>query len=102
MEKWYKVAESSTELFQSDLPVKEVNGKRICFSKVNNNIVAFSDQCPHAGGKLSQGYVDALGNIVCPLHRYKFRLTNGYNCSGEGYHLKTFAVKEDNGIWVAC
>jgi 3-phenylpropionate/trans-cinnamate dioxygenase ferredoxin subunit len=98
--KWYKVAESKAELFQNNLASVMVNGKHICFAMHQDALFAFTDKCPHAGGKLSSGYVDAMGNVVCPLHRYKFTMKNGYNCSGEGYFLKTYPVKEDDGIWV--
>ncbi len=102
MEKWFKVAESRAELFQQPLPVHSINGRQVCFAQHNGNIYAFQEKCPHAGGSLSAGYIDALGNIVCPLHRYKFSLSRGYNVSGEGYYLKTYPVKEEDGIWLQC
>lgn len=98
--RWYKVAESRAELFQTTLPVHKIDGKSIGFALHNEEVFAFQDKCPHAGGRLSGGFVDVLGNIVCPLHRYKFNLKRGYNSSGEGYFLKTYPVKEDDGIWV--
>ena len=42
-----------------------------------------------------------IGNIVCPLHRYKFSLTNGRNTSGEGFYMKTFPVEmREEGLYV--
>jgi nitrite reductase/ring-hydroxylating ferredoxin subunit len=99
---WIKIAASRNELFQSTLPVHIVNGLHICFAEHKGVLYAFQDKCPHAGGKMSAGFVDALGNIVCPLHRYRFSLSRGYNVSGEGYYLKTYPVKEEDGIWVQC
>ncbi len=58
-----------------------------------DNLYACTATCPHAGGILGEGYVDVLGNIVCPIHRYKFSLRNGQNTSGEGYYLKTYPVE---------
>jgi 3-phenylpropionate/trans-cinnamate dioxygenase ferredoxin subunit len=50
---------------------------------------------------MANGTVDALGNIVCPLHRYKFSMVNGRNVSGEGYHLKTWKVEwREDGVWI--
>lgn len=50
---------------------------------------------------MADGYVDALGNIVCPLHRYRFNPFNGRNTSGEGYYLKTFLTEErEDGLYV--
>ena len=62
---------------------------------------ACASQCPHAGGQMADGHIDALGNIVCPLHRYKFSLQNGGNVTGEGYFLKTYPVEiREEGIFI--
>ena len=100
---WYKVAESEAELAFADnnIAVVAIKEKKICIGKHNNELFAFAYGCPHAGGILAEGYIDALGNIVCPIHRYKFNLQNGRNTSGEGYHLKHWPVeKRADGIYV--
>ena len=101
---WYKIAESAAELFP-DGPEKlaevEAGGKDICVALVKGKIKACAYQCPHAGARMSFGYLDTLGNIVCPLHRYKFSLENGRNVSGEGYFLKTYAIEErEDGVFI--
>jgi nitrite reductase/ring-hydroxylating ferredoxin subunit len=100
---WHKIADSIAEInFSSDgLTEIEVAGKKICLGLHNNIIHACVDKCPHAGGELAEGYLDASGNIVCPLHRYKFDMQNGRNISGEGYYLKTYPVEIRNeGVFV--
>ena len=78
-----------------------IAGKKICIISDGKNIHACTALCPHAGGTLAKGYVDALGNIVCPVHHYRFSLSNGRNTSGEGYHLKTYKVEErEDGIYI--
>jgi 3-phenylpropionate/trans-cinnamate dioxygenase ferredoxin subunit len=44
---------------------------------------------------MADGWIDALGNVVCPLHKYRFELQRGRNVSGEGYRLKTYPVRQD-------
>jgi len=100
---WHKIAESESELIfnSKHLLELEVEGKKICISKQGEKIQACAAKCPHAGGKMALGHIDALGNIVCPLHRYKFDLKNGRNTSGEGYFLKTFPIEvRENGVFV--
>lgn len=100
---WYKIAETA-----ADFPWREnqlceitVKGKTICVAKQGGNILACAHKCPHAGGRLASGFMDALGNVVCPLHRYKFSLTNGRNTSGEGYYLKTYPIEQRaDGIYI--
>jgi 3-phenylpropionate/trans-cinnamate dioxygenase ferredoxin subunit len=49
---------------------------------------------------MSNGFIDPLGNIVCPLHRYKFSMETGRNTSGEGYFLKTYPIElREDGIY---
>jgi nitrite reductase/ring-hydroxylating ferredoxin subunit len=101
--KWHKIADSIEEvgLFSEGMTEIEVGGKRICVVLNRESLYACVAKCPHAGGNMSHGYVDALGNIVCPLHRYKFSLTKGRNVSGEGYFLKTYPIeRRDNGIFI--
>jgi 3-phenylpropionate/trans-cinnamate dioxygenase ferredoxin subunit len=100
---WHKIAKDITEInFSSNgLAELKVNGRVICVGTYKNEIFACTQKCPHAGGELANGYIDTVGNIVCPLHNYKFNLKNGRNVSGEGYFLKTFSVeKREDGIYV--
>ncbi len=100
---WHKIAESMAEIEFSanNLAELEVNGKKICLGKHDDKLFACTQKCPHAGGILADGYIDALGNLVCPLHRYKFNPQNGRNISGEGYFLKTFLVEaREDGVFI--
>lgn len=79
-----------------------VGGRHVCLLLLNKVVLAFSPTCPHAGARLCEGWVDARGDVVCPAHGYRFSPRNGMNRSGEGYRLKTFAVKVDGeAIFVA-
>ncbi len=101
--KWHKLAENISEINFSDNGLTEIKvaDKIICIAFRNNSVTACTQKCPHAGGTLSGGFIDAMGNIVCPLHRYKFNLQNGRNTSGEGYFLKTFPVEIRNeGVFI--
>jgi nitrite reductase/ring-hydroxylating ferredoxin subunit len=95
---WHKIADSiaAINFSANGLAVVEVNNKTICVARHKEQLFACTHKCPHAGGFMADGHIDALGNIVCPLHRYKFSLQNGRNTSGEGYFLKTFPVEIRN------
>lgn len=101
--KWFKVADSKNDILwqQNDLAVAETGGKKVTLAKIGINIFACAYTCPHASGILAEGFIDASGNITCPLHRYKFSLSNGRNVSGEGYYLKVFPIEErEAGIFI--
>ena len=100
---WIKVAESSLELPWQDnaMCVVEAGGKKITLAQKGEQVFAFAHKCPHAGGIMANGTIDAMGNVVCPLHRYRFSMQNGRNTSGEGYFLKTYPVKmEETGVYI--
>lgn len=100
---WHKIAESTNELPASEnrIAVADINGKKICVAEYQEQWYGFAYTCPHASGIMADGYIDALGNIVCPVHRFKFSLRNGRNTSGEGYYLKTFPVElREDGVYV--
>ena len=51
----------------------EHDGERIALFRVDGQIYALSDACPHAGGPLSEGWVEK-GEVVCPWHGWAFDL----------------------------
>jgi nitrite reductase/ring-hydroxylating ferredoxin subunit len=101
--KWYKLADTieAIDWPPNNLAIAEAGGKTVTLARVNNQVKACAQKCPHASGILANGFIDALGNIVCPLHRYKFSLDNGRNITGEGYYLKTYAIEyREAGIFI--
>lgn len=100
---WHKIADDISELTFSEngLAMTKIKDKQICISKDKTGIHACAARCPHAGGIMADGYIDALGNIVCPVHRYKFSLEHGRNTSGEGYYLKVYPIEmRPEGVFI--
>ena len=100
---WVKIAESVNEIPFGSNNLAQVTAadKQVCIGKYKDELFAFSAKCPHASGLFAEGFIDALGNVVCPLHRYKFCMKNGRNVSGEGYYLKHWPVEvRGDGIYV--
>lgn len=103
MSNWIKIAESPAEIPFNTNGLAEVaaNGKNLCIGRHEGRLFAFASKCPHASGLLVNGWIDPMGNVVCPLHRYKFCMANGRNASGEGYYLKHWPVEvREDGVWV--
>ena len=100
---WHKIADVKEEIsFASNgIAVMEAAGKKFCVSQLDGELYAFAFKCPHASGFLADGWLDPLGNLVCPLHRYRYNIKNGRNTSGEGYHLPVYPVEHrENGVYV--
>jgi 3-phenylpropionate/trans-cinnamate dioxygenase ferredoxin subunit len=102
MRKLFKIAESIKDFHwqTNNMTVIEADGKKITVALFKEQLYAFAYKCPHAGGVMAEGFIDSLGNAVCPLHRYKFSLKNGRNATGEDY-LKTYPIEiNDDGVFV--
>jgi 3-phenylpropionate/trans-cinnamate dioxygenase ferredoxin subunit len=102
MQKTIKIFESIKEIHwqSNNMTVVEADGKKITIAIFKEQLYAFAYKCPHAGGVMAEGFVDSLGNAVCPLHRYKFSLKTGRNSTGEDY-LKTYQTEiNENGVFI--
>ena len=55
--------------------------------------------CPHRGGPLADGLVDA-DVVMCPLHNHRFRLEDGTCVSGESDVPAYSAADEDGELVV--
>ena len=79
----------------------EVDGRSFTLAKKANEYFAFASKCPHASGRMAEGYINPLGQVVCPLHRYCFDMKNGRNTSGEGYFLKPYPIElREEGLFI--
>ena len=100
---WYKIGESEADLVWQDnnMCIVYANEKKLTLARHNGKLFAFAHKCPHAGGIIADGYINAAGQVTCPLHRYRFNMQNGRNTSGEGYFLKTYPVEtRADGIYI--
>ena len=95
---WFKVdSVTASQLEELKMQEVEVGQKKVGLIKKDGSIYAFAATCPHQSASLCDGWIDALGRIVCPLHSYRFDPANGRNTSGEGYKLKTYPLEIRDG-----
>jgi nitrite reductase (NADH) small subunit len=61
----------------------------------DGSLRALSAACPHAGGPLADGTVDAT-KVVCPLHQHAFVLADGA-CLTAGPDARAYPVRVEGG-----
>ena len=71
-----------------------VGGERIAiFNTRDSGVYAVQADCPHKAAPLADGLVGGT-TVICPLHSWKFDLTNGAVLMGD-CGLKTYAARLD-------
>lgn len=101
MTDYFKVAQVD-DLDEGELMAVEADGEPVCLAKVNGCIYAFTDDCTHISGPLSEGELD--GEVLtCPWHLAQFNVTTGKVLRGPARRdIATYPVKiEDNAVLVS-
>ena len=78
----------------------EVDGLRIAVFRDEGRYHALLGRCPHADGAMGHGWVEE-GEAVCPLHRWRFKLSTGRCTTAPGQNLHKFRCEVREGrVWV--
>ncbi|HEX8739058.1 MAG TPA: non-heme iron oxygenase ferredoxin subunit [Casimicrobiaceae bacterium] len=96
MGKWHVVGRSDEVTEDEPLSVV-VGGCEIGIYRVNGELRAIEDVCPHQYALLTQGFVEGE-NVECALHGAVFNIRTG-RCLKEpgGRDLRTFPVRDVDG-----
>jgi len=77
----------------------EAAGARVAVLREGGEVTVVGDRCPHAGGSLGSGWIED-GEVVCPLHRWRFRLRDGRCETVRGHDAHRYRSKVDEGgVW---
>lgn len=94
--KWVEIPK---EFLRKDaIQVVKLPEKSFCLVFYNEQFVAFSRKCPHAGAPLGQGWRDG-DHIVCAYHRQRFDLRTGRGELGQGNYIDIYPTKFQEGKW---
>jgi nitrite reductase (NADH) small subunit len=64
------------DIAEGEAAVVTIREKDIAIFRVNGELFAIDDLCPHMGASLSGGFVED-GCVTCPWHFWRFRLSDG-------------------------
>lgn len=75
-----------------------LDGTMLGVANVDGTYHAFDATCPHRGGPLTDGHLNA-GQVTCPWHGYRYALASGRNVSpGKAASIRLFPVRVRNGV----
>lgn len=79
----------------------EIEGLKLAIFHDRGTFHAMLGRCPHANGDMGRGWIED-GEAVCPLHRWRFKLTTGRCTNMRGQSLHRFPCEVRAGqVWVA-
>ncbi|OHB76734.1 MAG: hypothetical protein A2Z34_02760 [Planctomycetes bacterium RBG_16_59_8] len=70
----------------------EVAGKAVALFRVDGDIHAIKNLCPHQGGPLADGMMDGK-EVLCPWHEWRFDVVSGNSSSVPRARVRTYNVK---------
>jgi nitrite reductase/ring-hydroxylating ferredoxin subunit len=67
--------------------------------RIGEEVFGFELFCPHRGASLVNAYPNNSGDLICPLHEYRFDLKSGQVKSGSCSDLKVYSCQlTENGL----
>jgi nitrite reductase (NADH) small subunit len=73
-----------------------IQRRRLCVGRAGTRYFALDDTCPHAGGSLCEGLLDA-DLVICPLHAYGFEVDSGRCRDDEACSVSSYDVRVEDG-----
>ncbi len=67
---------ADADVTEGALTVVDVDDRKVLLTRVDGVVCALENTCVHAGGPLNEGTVEH-GEVVCPWHGSRFRLSDG-------------------------
>lgn len=87
----------------SDIPegksiiVEGPEGLQIALFKLNGEVFALDNACPHMGGPLGKGCIEH-GAVTCPWHGWQFDIQTGYCENMPGENARKIPIHVEDGV----
>ena len=92
MAKWVRLCGVQDAPAENKVMEAEVEGIGICLARLNGELSALDNWCPHRRGPLGQGWIE--GNaVLCPWHSWAFNVHTGVAEYPEKERVDVFPVR---------
>lgn len=73
----------------------------LCLAHTPEGFFVTDDACPHMHASLSQGRLNYLNELICPLHGYRYALNTGQECQNRTRDLNVYQVElNEEGLFI--
>ena len=95
--KWYRLFATEEQLKTALAPhsrkMLRVGDRRLCLFEHSGRYHVFDNLCPHNKHSLLEGNINFQNEIVCPLHGYRYALSDGLECEGRSGSLSIHSLE---------
>lgn len=82
--------------------VFRIGEAKIIIAYFKNEYYAFDYLCPHQKHPLKEAQITSFGEIICPLHEYRFALQHGQEAYNRCKALKHYPLQmKEDGVYLA-
>ena len=92
MAQWVRLCGVSEAPAEGQVMEAEAQGTSLCLARVNGELAALDNWCPHRQGPISQGWIEG-NTVVCPWHAWSFDVRSGQSVFPGNERLTVFPVK---------
>ncbi|MBV6645090.1 MAG: Rieske 2Fe-2S domain-containing protein [Cyclobacteriaceae bacterium] len=89
------ISEGRNLIAKGEIKQVVAEGKSLCVANYEGQFYAFASLCPHMGQRLHQGHLNTFGEVICPLHTYRFHLKTGVEAERRCGEMKVYEIIED-------
>ncbi|MGA2849380.1 MAG: Rieske (2Fe-2S) protein [Terracidiphilus sp.] len=76
MSQFVRICSESELPSEGEVAEFTIQGRPVCVARIGGAVAVLDGVCPHDGGPLGEGIVEA-GRVVCPWHGYAFDVRTG-------------------------
>ena len=78
-----------------------IDGVKLGLARFEGKYFAFDNICPHQNEPLDKGMLTKYGEVVCPLHFYRFNLTSGQETNNRCKAMDRYLIEiRKNGVFI--
>jgi nitrite reductase (NADH) small subunit len=71
MDQWVRIGAASEMPAEGGVKAFEAQSTALCVARVDGQLTALNDVCPHQGASLAEGVIED-GRVVCSWHGWSF------------------------------
>lgn len=92
MSEWVRLCSRAELPYEGKAKEFILHGKTLCVATIHGQSLALDNVCPHRGGPLAEGTIEA-GKVTCPWHQWEFDLATGVSTHSPDARVASYPLR---------